>query len=156
MQILYSGKFLRGRKFCDFRDQTPTCKNFSYENVYLQKVYADNELRKLSTLSSSHGFSNSNREWTHFVVETLSKLQKFFSTYDQLACHRRNCKWILGFSLQALGWQFFINSNPQALIRVCILLSFSFIRHLRGHQLTPSKTHDCSIFCSTSCFQGLS
>lgn len=77
---------------------TPACEISSRKNFFLQKLYADNELRNPSTLSSSHRFSNSTEN--HFVVETLSKLWKCFATYDQLACRCCNCKWIIGFSLQ--------------------------------------------------------
>ena len=101
--ILYSGKFLRGKTFTIFAIKHEFAKMSSSK-----KFYAD-ELRNPSTLSSNYRFSNSTEN--HFVVEMLSKLWKCFATYDQLACCCCNCEWIIGFSLQALGEQFFVTGT---------------------------------------------
>ena len=74
------------------------------------KFYADDELRKSSTLSS--GSHNSTENWPILS----SKLQKFSVSYNQPACCHCNCEWILGVSSLTLAWQLFVDSNPHALI----------------------------------------
>lgn len=99
IRIPYSGKFLRGRNFCNFHNQK---LHVAHENEFSRKFLspknflAADKLRKPSTMSSNGGSSTCNltENWPHWAnCRNFSR-----PTYDQLTCSRRSCNWILRVS----------------------------------------------------------
>ena len=81
------------QKFSWFSQSISQKKICSHENFFLQKLFADDELRKPSTLLAS----NSTKNWPMLSWKHQANA-KSFATNTQLACRHHNCEWILGVS----------------------------------------------------------
>ena len=100
------------RYFCDW---TPSHENFFPWKFLPPKLVAD-KLRKLTALPLSlisRDSTDPNYSYKHWANCGISLI---IVTYDQLAFHHHNCKWIFGVSMFPLEWQFIANSYPHALI----------------------------------------
>ena len=80
VNILYSGKFPRGR---DFHNPTPAHKKFLPVKIFYAKNFFADELRKPSTLSSSCG---SNNVTEHFCHRNIEQTAEIFSCDLQSTC----------------------------------------------------------------------